>query len=70
MPLMSSVKCPHCGEEHSIQYSNDYRQGWNVVQCLQNTDDCEVPTRGCRKYFNILCALVAIAVKKVVDIDD
>ena len=70
MTLMSSVKCPHCGEKHNIQYSNDYRQGWNVVQCLQRTDDCEVAIRGCRQHFNILCALVAIAVKKVVDIDE
>lgn len=68
MPLMSSVKCPHCREEHNIQFSNDYHKGWNVVTCLQNTDDCEVPTRGCGGHFNILCVLVAVEVKKVVDV--
>ena len=68
MSLMSSVKCPHCGEEHSIQFSNDYHKGWNVVTCLQATDSCGILIRGCGKYFNILCVLVAVEVKKVVDV--
>lgn len=63
--LMSEIRCPHCEEIHNIRFSNNYVKGWNVVQCFQNTDDCEIATRGCGKYFNIRCVLVAVEMRKV-----
>ena len=63
--LMAMVKCPHCGEEHSIRFNDTLEKGWNVLYCRKNWQDYIDDPPGYGKEFAVYCELSATRVLKM-----